>query len=210
VDNLDLEGVLSDDAITELDLMAGLWDFAEVRIFQVNRADTTQQIKQRKGWLGEVTIKDGSFMVELRGLAQVLQSSVGQLYSAACRASFGDTRCGIVLGTWTDSDSVTSVTSPRLFASSGLVAADDYYIGGVVTFTSGLNTGLSMEVKAYTVGVVTLQQPMPYAIAAADTFDIYPGCDKTLATCRDTYSNVVNFRGEPYVPGIDDITRGPT
>jgi uncharacterized phage protein (TIGR02218 family) len=210
VDNLDLQGVLSNDAITEADLLAGLWDFAEVRIFQVNRADTTQQIKQRRGWLGEVTLLDTGFTVELRGLAQVLQSSVGELYSASCRADLGDTRCGVDLGPLTVSDAVDSVTSQRQFACAALVEADDYWKGGLVSFTSGLNTGLSMEVRAYTVGVVTLQQPMPYTIAAADTFDIRPGCDKALATCRDTYNNVINFRGEPYVPGIDTVLAGPT
>jgi uncharacterized phage protein (TIGR02218 family) len=212
VDNLDLQGVLSNDAITEGDLLAGLWDFAEVRIFQVNRADTTQQIKQRRGWLGEVTLLDTGFTVELRGLAQVLQSTVGQLYSAACRADLGDTRCGVDLGPLTVSDAVDSVTSQRQFACAALVEADDYWNGGLVTFTSGLNIGLSMEVKdfANTGGVITLQQPMPYAVAVSDTFDIRPGCDKSLATCRDVYDNVINFRGEPNVPGIDAITAGPT
>ena len=27
------------------------------------------------------------------------------------------------------------------------------------------------------------------------------GCDKRLATCSERFSNVLNFRGEPYVPG---------
>lgn len=209
VDNLDLHGVLSDDAITDADMLAGLWDFAEVRIFMVNRADTTQQIKQRRGWLGEVTLQDSGFTVELRGLAQVLQSSVGELYSAGCRADLGDTRCGVLLGPLTVSASIDSVTSGRLFASAALTQADGYFDGGLVSFTTGLNAGLSMEVRGYTVGSVTLQQPMPYAIQAADVFDILPGCDKSLATCRDTYDNVVNFRGEPYLPGIDAMSRGP-
>lgn len=209
VDNLDLQGVLADDAITEADLLAGLWDFAEVRIFMVNRADTTQQIKQRRGWLGEVTLLDSGFVVELRGLAQVLQSTVGELYSASCRADFCDARCGLAIADYTDSGSVTGVTSNRQFADTSLVAASGFYDGGLVTWTSGLNTGLSMEVKAYTVGAVALQQPMPYEVAIGDTFTITQGCDKSLATCRDTYNNVVNFRGEPYVPGADQLLRGP-
>lgn len=209
VDNLDLDGILSDTAITEADILAGLWDFAEMRIFMVNRADTTQQIKQRRGWLGEVTLGDTGFTTELRGLAQVLQSTVGELYSASCRADFCDTRCKLTLATYTDPGTVTSLTSNRVFADTGLVAANGFYDGGLVTFTSGLNSGLEMEVKAYTVGAVALQQPMPYAIAVGDTFTITQGCDKRLATCRDTYANVVNFRGEPHIPGADQILRGP-
>jgi uncharacterized phage protein (TIGR02218 family) len=208
VDNLDLEALLDDTAITEADLLAGLWDFAEVRIFSVNRADTTQVIKQRRGWLGEVTIRDGGFVAELRGLAQVLQSSVGELYSASCRADFCDTRCKLTLATYTDSGAVTGVTSNRVFADTSLVAANGFYDGGLVTWTSGLNTGLDMEVKAYTVGAVTLQQPMPYEVAVADAYTITQGCAKTLAACI-AYSNVVNFRGEPHMPGADAVLRGP-
>jgi uncharacterized phage protein (TIGR02218 family) len=208
VDNLDLEALLDDTAITEADLLAGLWDHAEIRIFSVNRADTTQIVKQRRGWLGEVTIKDGTFTCELRGLAQVLQSSVGELFSPACRADFCDTRCGLTLATYTDSGTVTSVTSYRVFADTSLVAADGFYDGGLVTFTSGLNTGLEMEVKAYTVGNVALQQPMPYEVAVGDTFSITEGCDKSLAACI-ARGNVINFRGEPHLPGNDKILRGP-
>jgi hypothetical protein len=29
------------------------------------------------------------------------------------------------------------------------------------------------------------------------------GCDKTLPTCFAKFNNVVNFRGEPLVPGLD-------
>ena len=33
------------------------------------------------------------------------------------------------------------------------------------------------------------------------------GCDKSLATCRDRFDNLVNFRGEPYVPGLDKMVQ---
>jgi hypothetical protein len=29
------------------------------------------------------------------------------------------------------------------------------------------------------------------------------GCDKRLDTCIDRFANLLNFRGEPYVPGAD-------
>jgi len=80
-----------------------------------------------------------------------------------------------------------------------------YFDGGLITFTSGLNDGFSQEVKSYVPGQITLHLPMPYAIAAGDTYSMVAGCDKSLATCRDRFSNVVNFRGEPYLPGIDRV-----
>jgi hypothetical protein len=80
-----------------------------------------------------------------------------------------------------------------------------YFDYGVLTFTTGLNTGLSMEVKSYTVGQIVLQLPFPYAVAAGDTYSLTAGCDRSFATCKDRFNNVLNFRGEPYVPGLDKL-----
>lgn len=82
-----------------------------------------------------------------------------------------------------------------------------YFDYGVLTFTSGANNGRSMEVRQYTEGMITLSLPMPYPIEVGDTYTMTPGCDKFLTTCRDKFSNVVNFRGEPYLPGRDKVVQ---
>ena len=76
--------------------MAGLYDHAEISVFQVNYTDTGQGvIPLREGWLGEVTFNDGRFVAEIRGLTQRLSQRVGELYSPSCRADLGDTRCKV-------------------------------------------------------------------------------------------------------------------
>lgn len=82
-----------------------------------------------------------------------------------------------------------------------------YFDFGIVTWRTGANEGLSMEVKAFVPGQVTLALPMSYEIQIGDTFDITAGCDKSLTTCRDKFHNVVNFRGEPYLPGTDKVVQ---
>lgn len=101
VDNLDVDGIFDSEAITEADMRAGLFDFAEVRIFLVNRADTSMgALRLRRGWLGEVTLTEqGTFRTELRGLTQALQQEIGELYSAECRADLGDARCRVPVAT---------------------------------------------------------------------------------------------------------------
>lgn len=99
VDETELLGLLDSASISENDLRNGLWDGAEVRIFQVNYANLADgELKLRRGTLGEVTISDdGSFRAELRGLAQPLQATIGSYYQAECRADLGDARCKIPL-----------------------------------------------------------------------------------------------------------------
>ncbi len=48
-----------------------------------------------------------------------------------------------------------------------------------------------------------LWEPMPAPIVTGDAFQVVAGCDKSLASCRDKFANVVNFRGFPDLPGND-------
>lgn len=206
VDNLAIEGVLNSDAIPEADILAGLYDFAEIELFLVNHQDVTQgTLHLRRGWLGEVTLGRSGFTAEVRGLTQRLSRTLGALYSPACRANLGDARCGVDLGPFTFTGSVTGAADRRTFSDTSRTEAAGFFDSGVVTFTSGANETLSMEVKEYTPGSITLALPMPYAIAPGDGYSIAAGCDKTFTTCKARFDNVLNFRGEPHVPGTDRI-----
>lgn len=211
VDNLDVEGMLTSGSITEADILAGLYDFAEIEIFQMNYKDLTQgSLKLKRGWLGEVSLYKQQFVAEVRGLTQRLSQTVGDLYSASCRATLGDSRCKVNMAANTVTGSVTTVTSALAFTDSARTEASDTFGFGTLTFTGGANNGLSMEVKEYiyttgTGGQITLALPMPYTIAVGDTYSLTKGCDKTLATCFSRFNNVVNFRGEPQVPGLDKM-----
>ena len=98
VDHLDVVGVLDSAEITEADLIGGRYDNAEVKIFLVNWADLSQSIlKERRGWLGEVDLRDFGFSAELLGLAQAYTDRIVELVSPRCMAELGDARCKVVL-----------------------------------------------------------------------------------------------------------------
>lgn len=204
VDNLDIEGMLQADSISEEAVMAGLFDFAEVEVFQVNYTNLAQgRLYLRRGWLGEVTLKNLQFVAELRGLSQRLSHMVGDYYSPACRASLGDARCAVNMETRTHGGTVTAAASRQRFSDSARTEASDTFTHGKLTFTSGANDGISMEVKEYVTGHILLALPMPYSIEAGDSYMIAEGCDRSFFTCCNRFSNAVNFRGEPHVPGTD-------
>lgn len=206
VDNLDIEGMLSSDFIAEADILAGRYDHAEISVFMVNYADPAMgRLHLKTGWLGEVTLRGGQFMGELRGLTTRLQQSIGEVYTATCRAKFGDGRCKKSLAAYTVTGTVSLVESTYAFRDSARIEAGDYFAYGVVTFTSGANVGLSMEVREYGAGRFGLFLPMPRAIGLGDGYTALAGCDKTIETCRVKFANAVNFRGEPHVPGTDKL-----
>lgn len=204
MDNLDVQGMLDADSIREDDVMAGVYDFAEIEVFQVNyTSPSSGKLVLRRGWLGEVTLQGGQFVAEVRGLTQKLSQQVGRLYAPACRAELGDTQCTVALGDYTFSGTIDEVTSKTVFFDAARSEESGYFSGGKITFTNGANEGFSMEIEDFDEGLFTLALPMPYSISANDAYDAQAGCDKNFATCAEQFSNAVNFRGEPHVPGID-------
>lgn len=215
VDETELEGLINSASISEVELRAGVWDGADVRIFAVNWADLTQgELKLRRGTLGEVVVRDdGSYRAELRGLAQPLQSTIGNLYQPQCRADLGDAKCGVNLtfgAGFTVADTIAAVTDPVTLVLAGTGTSslpDGWFDGGVAIWQGGANAGVAREVIGWTQGTLTLSllAPPPFAPSVGDVLHIQPGCDKRWATCRDKFNNRLNFRGEPFVPGANAI-----
>lgn len=205
VDNLDVEGLISECLISHADVLNGRLDRAEVRISRVNYAQPADGIeKLRAGWVGEVTLTRDGYKAELRGLLQLLQQPIGLLLMPECNADLGDARCRVALVGYTSPGAVEAADGDRGWVDASLGAAAGFYVGGLVSWLSGANSGLKKEIKDHAAGgAIGLQEPMPNPISAGDTYTIHAGCDKTRATCKTKFSNVLNFRGFPDIPGPD-------
>lgn len=217
VDNLDIQGIVDSAILKEDELRAGFFDHAEIKVFLVNYKDLTQGIlRLRRGWLGEILYSNGGvFQTELRGMTQALSQRIGEVYTAECRADLGDSRCGVNITdpSWTKAATITAVTDRRIFQISVTEprAVDDWFNLGVAQFTSGDNNGVAIEIKDWVASSneMTLFLPTPYVPQVGDTLNVYPGCDKRTTTCINKFDNIVNFRGEPFVPGQDEAHRYP-
>lgn len=210
VDNLEVTAVLSDENIGEEDILAGRFDFARVEIFQVNWANLDQgTLFLRAGWLGEITLKDDHFTAEVRGISQKLQQEIGTVYSPECRVDLGSDRCHANLNAFTMVSVVTSSGALDAFTDSLRLEAAGWYDYGLLRWVTGQNAGRSVEVKSFAGGVFNFVEPMPNVIESGDIYKAYAGCDKRSSTCRMKFSNFVNFRGEPAVPGQDALLNYP-
>lgn len=206
VDNLDVDGQLYPSRITEEDLLAGLYDYAEIEIFLLNYADVTQgKLVVKRGRLGEVNLTGQLFQAEVRGLTQHLSQTIGEVFSPSCRAILGDSRCKVALAGFTVAATVSEVTNNQTFKAATLTQEAGWFTGGEVVWTGGNNNGRRMEVKEFASTQVVLALPMGKSIQVGDTLNIIAGCDKTRETCQSKFSNILNFRGEPDVPGVDKL-----
>lgn len=217
VDAQDAEGVLSSDRITETDILDGRWDNAGVEVWRVNWRNPSQRVLMRRGNIGQVRRGRLAFVCEVRSLAHILGQTVGRTYQAACDAVLGDGRCRVNLesSAFRGTGAVTSLSRGRAFTAGGLTSfADGLFSLGTVEWTSGENDGrraevMQHELRAGVVFLTLLEQPVR-AIEIGDSFVVRAGCDKRLATCRDRFSNVANFRGFPHIPGQDAVIRYAT
>lgn len=210
VDDLEVVGALSSSAISAADLRGGRYDHAMVEISLVNWADPgAGRIVLKTGTLGEVTIADGQFAAEIRGLTEALQQNLGAVYSPECRADLGDERCGVDIGALAIAGAVADVTSDRVFAATALARPDDWLAYGRIRWLSGDNAGDVMEIKRQTGDEIELFDAPARPPQPGDMFTATPGCDRRFATCRDRFGNSLNFRGEPHVPGSDAVLDYP-
>jgi len=212
----EISGALNDDALSENDLAAGLYDAAAVEVWLVDWSDAALRVLLSNGTLGEVRREGAAFAAEVRGLADRLAEQKGRLYTASCSADLGDVHCGIDLtsATFRGTGAIVALTGTSAFTASGLSDFDDgWFTAGCLVWTSGANSDLAMEVKRHSVDGATvsieLWQAMPQPLAPGDGFTVTAGCDKRFSTCRDRFANSINFRGFPHIPGNDFIVRYP-
>lgn len=126
------------------------------------------------------------------------------VYQPGCLNTVYDSGCTLAKATWQVSGTaLAGSTSGALQVS--MAQADGWFDQGLVTFTSGVNVGITRTVRTYAGGVMTLIAPFPNAPASGDTFTARPGCDKSQATCQNKFSNLANFRGHPYVPIVTSV-----
>jgi len=205
--DMDIEGALTSDAINEADLMAGRWDGAalEVRLTEWEAPGALWLLLAR-GTIGAVGRKGGAFTAELIGAAHVLRGAVAPSTSPDCRARLGDRQCRVDLAGRRRTVPVAAVEDGVAHAA-GLAAG--VYAFGTLRWLTGANGGIVQAVIDNGTDEVVLADPPPFAVEPGTLALLTEGCDRQLGTCRARFGNAVNFRGEPYLPGTDLLTRYP-
>lgn len=208
-DTMEASGALHADGITERDLRAGRWDGARVVVLAVDWSDAdAAPVPVGEGRIGDVTLDGERFTAELRGVQARLEQPVTEATSPACRASLGDRRCRVAMAPRRRFARVVGVSGTRLTLDRS-EPVDNAYAEGLVRWFGGDNAGLESAVAASQGADVLLRVQPPFAVAPGTLVDIAEGCDRRLATCATRFDNVANFRGEPFLPGIDLLTRYP-
>lgn len=215
VDNLELTTI--DDGSLFTNILAGTWRGAAFLLMRYNWASPTDGVEYLlAGTFGEMPMNRNTITIELRGLQQVLQLTIGAPSQKLCRYRVGVndgylSRCPVDIAAYTFTGTLTSVTSLQVMRASALGKPLDYFTEGELTFTSGANDGRTIKVKAFAAdGTFTFALPLQEAAAIGDTFTASAGCTKRWAEdCDAKFGAALDFGGEPHRPGVDQLTSAP-
>ncbi|MGE4429146.1 MAG: DUF2163 domain-containing protein [Sphingobium sp.] len=209
VESMDLQGALTSDAIRDADLRAGRWDGARLWLWLTEWTDPgLLWLELMRGELGAVEQQGEGFSVELRGPHAMLQAPAAPETSPGCRARLGDKACRVDLALRRRRIEVSAMSDDIVAVSGGGLIAGSYAFGAL-RWLEGENCGLVHGVIDNDAGSLTLSDPPAFAVDPGTRALLTEGCDKRIATCRDRFANAINFRGEPYLPGSDLLTRYP-
>ena len=204
-DSAEAQGALSHATIREQDLAAGLFDRAAIEIGAVDWEALDHHIIF-SGTLGRIEDDRRGFTAELRSAKRQLEEDLVPRTSPTCRAVFCGPGCGL---------SAVGVTTVRVLSSvdveantvsfDGLNPTD--FVDGELRFLDGPQTGIAFGIVSADANGLTLDRQLAENTTPGIRTELREGCDHTLATCAGRFGNVVNFRGEPFLPGNDLLTR---
>lgn len=216
VDSGGWSGALSAEGLNESDLARGRFDGARVKAFLVDWEAPENAVELWAGTLGDVRRTETAFEAELKSPGALLSAPLGRLYSRACDADLGDARCGVNLDalSFSGAGAVTALRGTRRFSASGLAGfSSGLFARGLLIWTSGANAGATSEIVSHALSggaaILELLELNAHAAAVGDAFSIKAGCDKSFETCRARFSNQINFRGFPHIPGDDALQAAP-
>lgn len=216
VDNTEAMGALSDAAVTELDIEAGRFDGAALRVWLVDWTDVTLRWLQFRGTLGQIQRSGGAFHAELRGLTEALNRPLGRVFQKPCTAVLGDDACGFDLSKpgYRAEIELDGIQNNRAFRWDVLDGFEPgWFTRGRLDVLTGAAQGLWGMIKSDTVTeegrAIELWEPLRAELAPGDQVRLTAGCDKRMETCRLKFDNLVNYQGFPDIPGEDWVMAVP-
>jgi len=207
-DNIEVSGPIG-AVVSRAAILGGRYDRARAYVFDYDFGSSPSIIRLLFGKVTQARIEAGEFVLEIRSASDAFNQTIGRVFGPMCTHELGDAKCTAVVATY--AAEVASVTDDLTFdvtwTDSPAPTVSDL-VNGKVEFTSGDLLGtLPIEIWGFSGSTITLYSPTAELPQVGDTLTVSDGCDKTRATCRDRFANMLNFGGWPDSPGTANVVK---
>lgn len=153
------------------------------------------------GLVSDATVGRTSVKLTVKSPLELLNVNMPRnVYQPGCIHNLFDAGCTLSAAAFQVTGACVGTQFPGNIRTN-LTQAAGYFTMGYLTFTSGVLAGQARGILGTnSTGGVALNYPFPSAPTAGDTFNVLPGCDHQQSTCTNKFSNVIHFRGFPYIP----------
>lgn len=127
------------------------------------------------------------------------RTGLRRLYQRNCPHVLYDPACGADRKAYIVRGKVASVTGHTITVIEARARAAGYFAGGYAEWDWQDNRTERRMITAHSGRSLTLTR-VGGGLAPGFSIDLYPGCDRTLATCHSKFTNSSNYGGFPWIP----------
>ncbi len=186
-------------------IQLGWFDNAEVIINIINPAMVTEKREIFRGQVGKgIKFNRKTAKPSVTSTLDMLKQTIPKIiYQEQCNHRLFDSYCGLSKASYKQTGTAdTGSTKTKIIDAVFNYATNPsgYFILGEIKMTSGDNNGVSRTIRLHNDGNAEVYHPFDFDVAAGDTFEVYPGCDKSGKTCDEKFNNYVNSLAFEYIP----------
>lgn len=174
-----------------------------------HRGDTDSTVS----WVGTVKAVSRVDQTTFTITCKVATASLDRLglrlaWGRNCPHALYDRLCTVNKATYAVTGTISALTGGSLTVAALSAKADGWFSGGFIEFVRFEDVVERRGVEDHTGSVVTM-------LGATDGLEVgmsvtaYPGCDRTVSTCANKFSNSANYGGFPHMPGVSPFDGKP-
>jgi len=166
--------------------------------YHLGTSSATDWIILWKGQVTSFTVAGRVATLRVPGVfASFLSGTIpNRFYQAQCGHVLFDSRCKVNVALSQSTTTVASITDDRT-----IVVVNDGFADGICIAGEMINN-VTLERRTVVnnvANVITLAYPFS-TITVSDSVELRAGCLHSAAYCKNTFNNIVNFGGFPYIP----------
>jgi len=135
------------------------------------------------------------------GAAGMSQPGLRQNYQLTCSVALYGSRCGASKVAAKTATTVSAINGNRVTLPVGWLGARTAfdYIGGLLEWDTPDGRELRTILRVETLRTLVLTGATR-GLVVGGAVDVFLGCAHTVAACEGLHNNIVNYRGQPFIP----------